>query len=146
MKRKLYQVIALKLHAMGNCTAHGNKEWYARHHNDILGLIERHLPSGGGVDNGSTLDLNKSTPSKLVFATAFHHMDDHGSYDGWTDHTVIVTADLGLGFDLKVTGRNRSDIKDYLGEIFSAALDTEIDERTYSDWPHQPPQQQGVTT
>ena len=53
-------------------------------------------------------------------------MDAGGGYDGWTEHSVIVTPDLATGFDLKVTGRDKRDIKEYLGELFYAALCEEI--------------------
>ena len=45
-------------------------------------------------------------------------MDEHGSYDEWTDHTVIVTASLIHGLNIKITGRNRNDIKEYLRDVF----------------------------
>lgn len=89
---------------------------------DILtALVKEHMPSGSGFDNGTTLIDAASSGAKLVFATAFHHMNEHGMYDGWTTHTVIVTPAFD-GFDLRVTGRNRNDIKDYIADAFHAAL------------------------
>jgi hypothetical protein len=55
-------------------------------------------------------------------------MDEHGGYDGWTEHSIIVTPDLASGFDLRVNGRDRRDIKEYLAEIFGYALDADIDD------------------
>jgi hypothetical protein len=54
-------------------------------------------------------------------------MNDGGFYDGWTDHSVIVTPSLVEGFNLRVTGRNRKDIKEYIAEQFCMALDQDIE-------------------
>jgi hypothetical protein len=128
MKTKLYQVFARKLFAMNNCKQQGNTVWHARHLEDLLGLINKHMPSGSGVDNGTKIDLTQSTPALLVFDVSYHHMNDHGSYDGWTEHRVYVNPDLGYGFNLKITGRNRNDIKDYIADLYREALDVEVEE------------------
>ncbi len=124
--RKLYQQIASTLQAIENCRKSGNAEWEVKHESTIDSLVADYMPSGSGIDNGTTLD-NDSTPNKLIFTTAFHHMNDGGMYDGWTEHRVIITPDLASGFDIKVTGRDRNDIKDYLAETFHQALDAEIE-------------------
>jgi hypothetical protein len=54
-------------------------------------------------------------------------MDDVGYYDGWTEHTLTVRPSLAFGIDLKFSGRNRNQIKDYLHEVFHEALTHEID-------------------
>lgn len=124
--RKLYQQIASTLQAIENCRKSGNEEWQVKHEATINSLVDDYMPSGSGVDNGTKLD-DSSTPNKLIFTTAFHHMNDGGMYDGWTEHSVIVTADLASGFELRVTGRDRNDIKDYLGELFHQVLDSDIE-------------------
>lgn len=48
-------------------------------------------------------------------------------YDGWTDHTVIVTPSLRSGFDIRITGRDRNQTKEYLYEVFDSALREVID-------------------
>lgn len=96
-----------------------------RERDDINRLVREFMPSGSGFDSGTTFDLDKSNRLKMVFNTGFHHMDDNGSYDGWTHHTVVVTPNFG-GFDIRVTGRDRNDIKDYIGETFENALFQEI--------------------
>ena len=93
-----------------------------QHRARIDRLVSNHLPSGSGWDSGTTLDHGMSNANRLVFHGSFHHMDDNGSYDGWTDHSIIVTASLTSGIDLRVTGRNRNDIKEYLAEMFQYAL------------------------
>ena len=132
-----YQRIASALQAMVNCKRAGNDEWVARHHETIEHIVREYFPSGSGVDSGTTFDFHASKPNRLVFLTAFHHMNDGGMYDGWTEHSVVVTADLVTEFYLKITGRDRNDIKDYLGEIFSEALGADLtDAQVYPDVVH----------
>ena len=80
------------------------------------------LPSGSGFDNGTSIDLQRSNPCRVVLETSFHHMDENGFYDGWTDHDVVIRPSLVHGFDLRVTGRDRNDVKGYIGEAFDDAL------------------------
>lgn len=93
---------------------------------DILEAIEHWLPSGSGVDNGSTIDRDASTPVKIVIQTAYHHMNENGYYDGWTEHKITVTPTFS-SFDIRVSGSNRNEIKDYLADCFMSALSTAID-------------------
>lgn len=85
---------------------------------DKIKTLEKQLPSGSGVDAGSSVNLRLSTSQKIVIDTAFHHMDGNGYYDGWTEHQVIVTPCLKHGYALRITGRNRNQIKDYLYDLF----------------------------
>ena len=128
MNRPLYQALASALQAKVNCRESGNTEWYHKHVERLNTLVQDHMPRGSGVDNGSYLDHEKSSPDKLVFTTSYHHMNDGGMYDGWTDHTVVVTPSLAFGISLRITGRNRNDIKDYLADLFLEALKTEVSE------------------
>lgn len=116
------QEISTKLLAIDNCRKSGNTEWEGKHLERLQQLIRDTAPSGSGFDNGTELRLEASDPQKLVFATSFHHMDEHGSYCGWTDHEVIVKPCLWSGFSLRITGRNRNEIKEYIHECFSSWL------------------------
>lgn len=49
-----------------------------------------------------------------------------GMYVGWTEHTITVTPSF-IGLNVKVSGRNRNEIKDYIADHFSDCLETEID-------------------
>jgi hypothetical protein len=122
---KVYQQIASCLQAMANCRKSGNDEWLQKHADTIAGLVRNKLPSGSGWDNGTKLDLDASTPEKLVFDGAFHHMNDGGYYDGWTEHRITVTPSLVFGIDIKISGCDRNDIKEYLHEIFHGSLTEE---------------------
>jgi hypothetical protein len=83
--------------------------------------LEAELPSGSGIDSGSAIDLDRSTGARIVIGADYHHMDGGGSYDGWTEHTIIVTPAFD-GIEIHVTGRNRNDIKEYLAEVYQYAL------------------------
>jgi len=88
-------------------------------------LLEKYLPSGSGFDNGTTLNVDKSTSQKLVFEAAFHHMNEHGHYTRWTDHTVTVRPAF-QGLDIRVSGRNHNDIKEYIGDCFDHCLEETV--------------------
>ncbi len=128
--RKLYQHLASSVQARLNCAASGNAEWLQKHSDNILSAVHYLMPSGSGIDGGTILDLISQSPNRLVFYCSFHHMDE-GGYDGWTDHTIIVTPDLAHGFDLRVTGRDRNEIKDYLAEVYHAALSQDVSADDY---------------
>jgi hypothetical protein len=129
VRRKLYQIIAGAIAARENCRKSGNTEWFVRHEETIEKLTREHMPSGGGFDNPTTLDLDNSTADRLRFKTAFHHMDDHGYYAGWSYHPVTVTPSLANGFELVIGGRDRNQIKDYIAETFHAALSRDFEVR-----------------
>jgi len=127
MKTKLYALIANLVSAHANCVATQKNDAAAHHRDKLAGLTDGHMPSGSGFDNGTTLDLDASSEDKLVFNTAFHHMNENGFYDGWTEHKVYVTPSLAFGFDLRITGKDRNDIKDYIHECFASALKVETE-------------------
>ena len=117
----LYKAVASRLDGYQRSKV-GNKPEWSREHEVILNQLLDRLPSGAGWDCGVKLDLDASNPEKLVFYGSFHHMDDKGYYDGWTDHTIIVKPSLFTEITLKVTGRNRNGIKDYLHQMFHESL------------------------
>jgi len=123
---KLYSLLASRIQAMANCVKANNQEWLVKHREHAEQLVKQFMPSGSGIDTGTKLCFEESTGEKLVFTFGFHHMNDAGMYDGWTEHKAIVTPSLQFGFNLKITGRDRNGIKDYLHETFSADLYREI--------------------
>src|SRR5208337_2332016 len=92
MVRYLYSELAMLIQARRNCdakrlnggaqtdTSRNANEWFAHHENRILDLVSDHMPSGSGFDHGTQIDLDASHAEKLIFNTAFHHMDDNGFY------------------------------------------------------------------
>lgn len=99
----------------------GNEERFVTMWTPVLEEINSRLPRGSGFDAGSHLDVDASTQTRLVFVTAFHHMDDYGMYDGWTHHSVIVTPTFD-GFSVRITGQNKRDIKDHIAHCFHDIL------------------------
>lgn len=123
----LYRAIARALGCVERARAAGNTEWLEKHRDRLHKLVSTHMPSGAGVDFGTKLD-ESSTQNRLVFTFSFHHMNENGYYDGWTEHTCVVTASLEWGVCLRITGRNRNDIKDYLHDTFDCCLTAEVSE------------------
>ena len=124
---KVYEALARAIVARLNCIASSNAEWQERWEDKAHCIVRDYLPSGSGVDSGTKLDLDACKPERIVLQTSFHHMAGNGFYDGWTDHTVTVTPSFVGGFDVKVSGRNRNDIKDYLGELYHDCLSVDMD-------------------
>ena len=83
-------------------------------------------PNGSGFDNGTTLVTDESNKNKLVFFTAFHHMNDNGMYIHWTNHKVIITPAFD-GFDMRITGKNFNGIKEYIADVFNAWLNEDVE-------------------
>jgi hypothetical protein len=126
-KQPVYQQIASLLVAIDNCRRSGNAEWLAKHEQRLRNIVAERMPRGSGFDHSTHLWNDDSTPDKLVFGTSFHHMNDVGMYDGWTDHTITMMPSLAFGFVLKISGSDRNDIKDYIAEVFNAALSEEVE-------------------
>ena len=101
-----------------NAWAQCNTEWKEKHENRINELLEL-LPHGSGIDAGIKFDWEGSKKDKLIFTFGYHHLNEGGYYDGWTEHKLILTPSFFGGYDMKITGINRNMIKDYLYDMFS---------------------------
>ena len=134
MKKTLLEVIAGRIAARNNCIASGNAEMRDKHTQYIHDAVNEGMPSGNGFDNGTRIQLNQcrvdmSHPDRLVFTTEYHHMNEHGMYDGWSNHTIYVKpCFLSSGFVLTITGSNRGGVKDYIEEVFRNTLRTYVEE------------------
>lgn len=117
MKTINLQKLAGSIQARINCINSNNTEWKEKHE-DVIMEFEKLLPSGSGLDSGCKFDLEKSNANKIVISTSFHHLNEGGYYDGWTNHNITLTPTFG-GFDIKISGRDRNMIKDYLCDTFS---------------------------
>jgi len=116
-----FRRIATLLRAIDNCEESGNWKWHDRHI-DVLEKVVEGMPNGSGIDCGTKLDESNADFGKLVFLFSFHHMNENGMYDRWTEHKAIVKPDLQFYFTLIITGRNKNGIKNYLRDIYSEAL------------------------
>jgi len=84
-------------------------------------IAKNYLPSGSGIDSGCAIDVDASDSRKIFIDTSYHHMNDGGYYDGWTEHRITVSPSFD-GIDIKISGRDRNQIKDYLHDVFYTAL------------------------
>ncbi len=125
--QKVYEAMASLCQAIRNCEESGNSEWKFKHTMRLRALIDRYLPHGGGFDGQITVDTDKSDADRIVLGVSFHHMNDNGMYDGWTDHNVTVKPSLAHEIYISVSGRDRNDIKNYIGEEFHNALCETVD-------------------
>jgi hypothetical protein len=127
------QAIANTLQWKANLEGKAMGQWNEPCETRMARLIDE-LPSGSGWDNGTTLG-DDSTPSRIIFTGSYHHMNENGFYDGWTDHRIIVTPTFE-GFDIRITGRDRNQIKEYLQQSFEYALSRTIDINSprFSPW------------
>lgn len=120
--KTVIQSIASHCIAASNCIASKNTKWEAEHVSRADQLAHDFLPSGSGVDCGTKIDWDATLRHggrKIVFLLAYHHMNDCGMYDGWTEHRATVFPDWD-GVDVSLSGRNRNGIKDYLCDILQS--------------------------
>lgn len=83
------------------------------------------LPRGSGIDAGTT--IVSVTDKQIVLTAGYHHMNEGGYYDGWTEHTIRVRPSLMLGMTVTVSGPNRNNIKDYLQELYMRVIEQEFE-------------------
>lgn len=127
MEKRVYQQLAQAVGAWRNCVKSGNEVWRERWQERIDQLIGN-LPHGSGVDGETSFDYDTSKEDKLVIRSSFHFMNDNGMYDGWADFSLVITPSLQFGMSLHVGGafpKRHQDVKDYLHETFSYALNEE---------------------
>jgi hypothetical protein len=120
----LYQELARKIN--GALTA--NEEWREVFAKDAKNLVDM-LPHGSGIDGDTKIDWDRSMGDNIVINASYHHMDDSGTYDGWTDFSVVVKPSLQYGLDVTVRGkfpRKYADTRDYLIETFQCALSARV--------------------
>lgn len=116
---RLFTAISRTIGARNRCLkGNGSAAWAATHAERLESWCKQYLPSGSGFDQGCKLSED-STPERLIFSAPFHHMNDAGMYADWTDHQVIVTASLEHDYSVRVTGRDKRGIKEYIGELFA---------------------------
>jgi hypothetical protein len=110
-----------------NCIESGNAEW-ARRWQTVVEYIERNLlPSGAGIDNGTSVDWDESDDDRIVLGADYHHMDESGYYAGWSSHVVTVTPTFhGISVDVSEDPDYDDDdqgCEDYLADTYRHALE-----------------------
>lgn len=104
--RKLYEILDTAITAKKNCQKANvaNFPWENKWSHLIEHLEKNHLPSGSGFDAGTQIAEDECVGgAKLVLTFDFHHMDEHGYYDGWTTHKAVITPCFD-GINLSVRG------------------------------------------
>lgn len=91
-------------------------------------FVKQYGPSGSGIDCGTR--LVKGGNGRLVLDFDYHHMNDCGMYDGWTHHTIHIVPILSSDYDIRITGRDRNDIKEMLYDQYIEFLNTEYTDFT----------------
>lgn len=129
VKKRVFQLIATAAASMKRCQNTGNKVWADRWAARLTHIERELLPSGSGIDSGTKINWSATGGAEIALNCSFHHMDEHGTYDGWTDHTVRVRPCFEHpGFTIHdITGVNRNEIKEYLADVFIEALDAEAE-------------------
>lgn len=130
--------IAGLIGALANCERLDRRDWAARHRANLQWIGDNLLPSGSGIDRGTTINVEYSKADRLVLDVPIHHMDENGYYCGWTTYQIIVRPDWS-GIRVDVKGRDRNGTKDYLAETYHyqltrtirARYDVPNDETTY---------------
>jgi hypothetical protein len=127
--KPLYEAIYTALLARDNCRTPGFARPEMAHTWDesLAHLATKLLPRGAGFDCGTRILGRTQNGSGFILETEFHHMDDNGFYDGWTEHRITVRPSFVGGFDLTISGQNRDDVKGYIAEVFNAALMRPVD-------------------
>lgn len=87
------------------------------------------LPHGSGIDNGCVVDIKKSSLSKIILSVDWHHMDEHGYYDGWSTYTVTIAATFGDMHHIKVTGGRKDEtVKNCIVQALDMAFANDVTE------------------
>lgn len=127
MKKTVAEAIASRVVAIRNCKNTGNTEWAEKHQDALDALVREHMPSGSGIDSGTTILIDRTGATRITLACQFHHMNEHGVYDGWTAHQITARPEFIGGLRIQVSGQDRNGIKDYLADVYHHALTHTID-------------------
>jgi len=123
---QLYQKIASTIIAMKNCEKFGNQKWLETHKDTLYDIERKKLPRGSGIDAGCTINIDKSSESKIVIDVPYHCMDENGYYNGWRDYQIVIKAHLAFGFTVDVKGRDYNGLKEYLADLFHHVISEEV--------------------
>jgi hypothetical protein len=126
MKTKLISKIAGIIEAMENCKKSQNEVWLKNHSQYLAEIEKNHLPHGSGLDVGCNIDLEKSNSKKIVILTSWHNMNENGYYCGWSDFTINCYPSF-RGIELKIIGKDKYYVKEYLYDLFYDVLEREIE-------------------
>ena len=113
---KIYRTIQ----AMNNCLKSGNTEWFHKHE-DTLDSLSKYLPSGSGLNYACSINIDESDENKIVIDFLYSHCNEFGWTVGYTAHKLICKPTFD-GLDLRITGKDKNGVKEYLYDIFDSCL------------------------
>jgi hypothetical protein len=125
MKTKLIARIYRTLQAMDNCTKDNKPGWCKNHSYYLDELEKNYLPHGSGIDSGCTID-REFKKDCVIINVPYHNMDENGYYCGWSEFKVICKPEFD-GIYLKITGKDKYYVKDYLYSVFANCLEEEME-------------------
>ena len=83
-----------------------------------LSWLQELLPIGNGIEAVCVIPL-KSTKKRIVIDTYYWHLNY--SYE-WTIYQVVITPSFEGEINIRITGKNVDNVKEYLQDIFREAL------------------------
>jgi hypothetical protein len=110
---KLYAAISRAVQARQTCLDTHDLQGMEKH-TETLVRLEKLLP------HSAKIDLAESRLEKLVFNIAFRH--DPTTFQGVTEHSVVVTPSLAFNFHLRVSGQNIGNVRALLAREFREGL------------------------
>lgn len=105
-----------------NCVKANNVEWRDKSQAELNHIAKNLLPSGSGIDCGTKIDVAGSSDNKVILVCSYHHMNENGMYDGWTEHTITVRPSFVVGLNISISGPDRNAIKEYLHDVYFTNL------------------------
>ena len=130
-KRKVYDILNVAVSARNNLERGNfyNAEWASKWDDLIRHIEKNYLPYGSGFDSGTEVNEDECVCGlRLVLTFGYHHMDEHGYYDGWTSHKAIVIPYFD-GIGVKVKGalpKKYRHSREYFGDTIHNALTNTI--------------------
>jgi hypothetical protein len=137
---KVYQRIASIIGWQENLIKGKNddqiSQWFPETHNQLGAIENDYLMHGSGFDAGTCIfPYPESKPDRIVGHTAFHHMDEYGGYDDWSEFDFVVTPTLqSPGYRLRIIEKDiirkykaRGDV-DYFYDELDHCLSQEYEE------------------
>lgn len=104
-----------------NSRPQAREQWRAHLEN----LAREFLPKGPAMPNGTQVDLEDSSPNRIVLLTNHKHV---GGAQGtsWTHYRIVVEPSFLQGFSLAISGRDEGDVMEQIEEALRDALLVEV--------------------
>lgn len=137
MKKPIYQHIAIAIDARLRCQKRGNHEWAARW-GERLNKLAKMLPSGSGIDTGTSIDTSTlAVNGAFSLHFGYHHMNDNGMYTHWSEHRIFVMPHMMHDIDIRILDLTEEDensgLSEYLYEVYDHALRQEVEAEEFAE-------------